>query len=154
MKRLEDIIAEHPFFKDLEPAYLALVAGCGQMAVYKASEFLFKYGGDAEYFFLLRHGRVALELPCPGRDSYRFQTAGPGEVLGWSWLFPPYVSQFDARVVDDARVIRFDGKSLRGKCDTDPALGYNLMKRFAQVMVQRFADTRLQLIDVYGKQGR
>jgi len=152
MKRLEDIIAEHPFFKDLEPAYLALVAGCGQMAVYKAGEFLFKYGGDAEYFFLLRHGRVALELPCPGRDSYRFQTAGPGEVLGWSWLFPPHESQFDALVVEDARVIQFDGKCLRGKCDTDPALGYNLMKRFAQVMVQRFADTRLQLIDVYGKQ--
>lgn len=153
MKDLGAIVAEHPFFKCLDPAYLALVAGCAQMAVYKKDDFLFKYGDAAEYFFLLRYGCVALELPCPGRDAFRFQTAGAGEVLGWSWLFPPHKSQFDARVIEDARVIRFDGTCLRGKCDNDPALGYDLMKRFAQVMVQRFADTRLQLIDVYGKQG-
>ncbi len=154
MKDLVTLVAEHPFFEDLAPAHLALVVGCAQMAVYKKNDYLFKYGDDAAYFFLLRYGRVALELTGPGADSFRFQTVGAGEVLGWSWLFPPHQSQFDARVIEDARVIRFDGKCLRAKCDSDPVLGYDLMKRFAQVMVRRFADTRLQLIDVYGKQGR
>jgi len=154
MKDLAALVAEHPFFENLAPEHLALVAGCAQLAVYEKNAYLFKYGDDAAYFFLIRYGRVALELTGPGADSFRFQTAGAGEVLGWSWLFPPHQSQFDARVIEDARVIRFDGKCLRGKCDCDPVLGYDLMKRFAQVMVRRFADTRLQLIDVYGKHGR
>ena len=153
MKRLGEVIAEHPFFAALAPAPLAVVTGCADLAVYKGGDFLFKCGGAAQHFFLLRHGCVALELPCPGKAPYRLQTVGPGEILGWSWLFPPHESQFDARAVGDARVIRFDGACLRGKCDADPALGYSLVKRFARVMVQRFADARLQLIDVYGRQG-
>lgn len=154
MKGLTEVIAEHPFFTDLSPAHLAVVAGCAQMASYKSGEFLFKYGSEAEHFFLLRHGRVSLEMTAPGRETFRFQTVGPGEVIGWSWLFPPHKSQFDARAVADVRVIRFDGRCLRAKCEADPALGYSLMKRFARVLVQRFTDTRLQLIDVYGKQAR
>lgn len=151
MKGLHEVIAEHPFFRDLEPAHLSLVAGCAQMAAFRSGEFLFKYGDEAVHFFLLRHGHVSLEVTPPGKDAFRFQTLGPGEVIGWSWLFPPHRSQFDARAVDDVSVIQFDGKCLRGKCDADPALGYSLMKRFARVLVQRFTDTRLQLMDVYGK---
>jgi CRP-like cAMP-binding protein len=154
MKALPDVIAEHPFFADLSPAHLAVVAGCAQIAGYRSGEFLFKYGGAAEHFFVLRHGRVSLEMAAPGRDPFRFQTAGPGDVVGWSWLFPPHTWQFDARAVDEVGVIRFDGRCLRAKCDADPALGYALMQRFARVLVQRFTDTRLQLMDVYGKQPR
>lgn len=152
MKHLQDVIAEHPFFQDLESAHLALVTGCAKMASFKSGEFLFRYGGAAEHFFLLRHGRVSLEIAVPGKETFRFQTVGPGEVIGWSWLFEPHQAQFDARAVDDVSVIRFDGKCLRGKCEADAALGYSLMKRFARVLVQRFTDTRLQLMDVYGKQ--
>lgn len=153
MKGLEQIIAEHPFFAELAHEHLGVVAGCAGMAGYKSGEYLFKFGGDAEYFFLLRHGHVALELQAPGKDPFRFQTLGPGDVIGWSWLFPPYTWQFDARAVEPVGVVRFDGRCLRGKCDADTKLGYALMKRFAHVMVQRYTDTRLQLIDVYGKQG-
>lgn len=154
MKGLTEVLSEHPFFADLSPAQLAVVAGCAQIASYKRGEFLFTYGREAEHFFVLRRGRVSLEMTAPGREPFRFQTAGPGEVIGWSWLFPPHRSQFDARAVDDVGVIRFDGRCLRGKCDDDTALGYALLKRFARVLVQRFADARLQLIDVYGKQPR
>lgn len=152
MKDLQQVIAEHPFFANLEPAHLATVAGCAKLAAFKHGEFLFKYGDEAAHFFVLRHGRVSLELALPGRDVFRFHTLGPGEVLGWSWLFEPYKTQFDARAVEDVSAIQFDGKCLRGKCEADPVLGYALMKRFARVLVQRFTDTRLQLIDVYGKQ--
>jgi CRP-like cAMP-binding protein len=153
MKTLDEVIAEHPFFADLPDEYRKLVAGCGQMAAYKAGEFLFKTGGEAEHFFLVRHGKLALELQAPGKPEFRFETVGEGEVVGWSWLFEPHKWQFDARAVDDVSVVKFDGKCLRGKCDADPKLGYDIMKRFSRVLVQRFADTRLQLIDVYGKQG-
>jgi CRP/FNR family transcriptional regulator, cyclic AMP receptor protein len=152
MKNIEQVIGEHPFFADLPDNQRAVIAGCAEMAACKAGSRLFQVDGEAEHFFLLRHGSVSLEHPVPGRQVFRFETIGEGGVIGWSWLFPPYRYQFDARALEDVSVVRFDGKCLREKCEQDPALGYNLMKRFAQVMVQRYADTRLQLIDVYGKE--
>lgn len=151
MKTLDQIIGEHPFFAGFDPTQLALIAGCGQQARFKPGEFLFKSATTAAHFFLLRRGTVALELEIPGRGPFRFGTAGPGEVLGWSWLFPPHEWQFDGRALDDVGVVRFDATCLRGKCDADPVLGYALMKAFAAVLVDRFIDTRLQLVDVYGQ---
>ena len=78
------------------------------------------------------------------------ETIEAGEVVGWSWLFPPYRWHFDARALTPIRATAFDGACLRGKCDDDPALGYDLMSRFAQVMIERLQWTRLRLLDVYG----
>ena len=72
-------------------------------------------------------------------------------MLGWSWLFPPYRWQFDARATAETSAIALDGACLRGKCDDDSALGYRLMQRFAQLIQQRLQQTRLQLLDVYGR---
>jgi CRP/FNR family cyclic AMP-dependent transcriptional regulator len=154
MKTLDQIIGEHPFFRGFAPAHLAVIAGCGRMAHFPAGSFLFKAGTAAEHFFLIRRGKVALELEPPGRDAFRFSTVGAGEVVGWSWLIPPYEWQFDARAVEDVGVVQFDGVCLRGKCDADPVLGYAVLKAFATVLVDRFVDTRLQLIDVYGHPNR
>jgi len=151
MKQLDEVIGEHRFFAGFAPAQLALIAGCGQIARVKPGEFLFKSGTAAEYFFLIRRGSVALEMEVPGRGPFRFGTASAGEVLGWSWLFPPHQWQFDGRALDEVGVVKFDGVCLRGKCDADPVLGYALMKAFAAVLVDRFIDTRLQLLDVYGQ---
>jgi CRP/FNR family transcriptional regulator, cyclic AMP receptor protein len=151
MKDIETLIAEHPFFADLEDERRTLVAGCAVVAAYRAGSYLFRVGEAAEHFYLLRRGRVALEQAVPGGEPYRFETVDPGAVLGWSWLFPPHRYQFDARALQDVGVIQFDAVCLRGKCDADTALGYDLMKRFAGVLVQRYADTRLQLLDVYGR---
>jgi hypothetical protein len=71
-------------------------------------------------------------------------------VIGWSWLFPPYRWHFDGRALSSVRATSFDGACLRGKCDQDPALGYELMKRFARVFSERLRGTRLRLLDVYG----
>jgi CRP/FNR family transcriptional regulator, cyclic AMP receptor protein len=78
------------------------------------------------------------------------QTLGVGEVLGWSWLFPPYRWLFDARTIELTRAIALDGKCLRAKCDEDHHLGYEMVKRFAQVIIERLQASRLQLLDVYG----
>jgi CRP-like cAMP-binding protein len=151
MKELKQIIAEHTFFEGLGQEYCDLIAGCGQMAVYDPGQFLYRSGSEAVHFFLIRHGRIALELTAPGKDPFRFETLSDGEVVGWSWLFEPHVSPFDARCLERTRLFRFDGTCLRGKCEHDPRLGYELMRRFAQVLVDVFTDTRLQLLDVYGK---
>lgn len=149
MKTLESVIAEHPFFAGFTTAHLELIAGCGAIERYRAGDYLGEAGHPAEHFFLLRRGTVALELDIPGRGPFRFGTASAGDVVGWSWLIPPYQWQFDVRAIEEVGVIGFHGACLREKCETDPVFGYVLMKAFAGVLVERFTDTRLQLIDVY-----
>ena len=99
----------------------------------------------------MRAGRVAIELHAPGRGARVLQTVGPGEILGWSWLFPPYRWAFDARAVEEVRAVEFDGACLRKKCEADPVLGYALMKRFAGVFARRLQATRVQLLDLYAQ---
>ena len=148
---LEPFIAEHAFFAGLSPAYITLIAGCAKNVVYDAGAFVFKQGETAEWFYVVRDGHVAVEVPAPSGGSVRVATVERDEILGWSWLMPPYVYQFDARALDKTRAVAIDGHCLRKKCDDDPALGYELMKRFSQVMTERLQAARLQLLDVYGK---
>ncbi len=151
MKTLEDLLGELPFFKDLPADHGALVAGCARNQRFEAGQYLFREGDPADEFFLIRHGQVALELVAPGRAPMVFATLGEGEIVGASWLIPPYRWSFDARAVTLTRSIGIDAACLRGKCDADPHLGYELMKRFLPVFVKRLHDTRLQVLDVYGR---
>ena len=98
-------------------------------------------------------GQVALETVVPGRGAVILQTLHDGELLGWSWLVPPYRTAFDARSIATTHVIAFDGACLRGKCEADPALGYDLLKLLSGVFVERLQDTRLRLLDLYAKSG-
>ena len=99
---------------------------------------------------MVRRGRVALELFVPARGPITIETVDEGEAVGWSWLFPPYTWHFDARAVTPIRGVAVDGVCLRGKCDEDPALGYELMRRFSAVLLDRLNATRIQLADLYG----
>jgi CRP-like cAMP-binding protein len=150
LQTLEPLLAEHPFLRGLEPRYLALLAGCAANVRFDAGRYIFREGEEADRFYIIRHGKVALELSAPERGALTIQTLGAGDVLGWSWLFPPYRWRFDARALELTRAIALDGACLRRKCDEDHSFGYELVKRFAQVIVERLQATRLQLLDVYG----
>ena len=147
---IEDLLAGLPTFAGLEREQVELVAGCGRTDGFEAGEYLFRAEEPADRFFVVRRGLIALELFAPSRGQVIVSTHGPGEVVGWSWLFPPYRWQFDGRASEPTRVISFDGACLRGKCDADHSLGYELMQRFALKMLERLQATRLQLLDVYG----
>ena len=151
METLEPILAQHPFLKDLAPRHLELIVGCAANVRFDAGRFIFREGEEAKQFYIVRHGKIALEIFVPGRGPVTIQTLGEGEVLGWSWLFPPYRWHFDARALEPMRAIALDGECLRVKCETDHDLGYELVKRFAHVMMERLQATRLQLLDVYGE---
>lgn len=151
MQTLETILSEHTFLRGLDQKYIQLMAGCASNQVFQPGEFLMKEGTDANHFFIIRHGRVSIEIDAPGQGAIPIQTVSEGEILGWSWLFPPYKSYADGRAVELTRVISLDGECLRGKCEDDHDLGYELMKRFAQVMAERLGAARLQLLDIYGK---
>ncbi len=151
METLEPLLAEHEFFKDLRPDYVHLFTECAANVRFDAGEYLFHEGEDANRFYAVRHGRVALEVHIPGRGGATIQTVGPGEVIGWSWLFPPYRWHFDARALDLTRALAFDAVCIRTKCEADHSLGYELMKRLARVFTQRLEASRLQLMDIYGR---
>ena len=146
---LEPILREHPFFHGMPEPYLTLLTGCAKNIRVEAGKFLFREKEEAKSFYLIREGRIQLEVASPKLGAMTIQTIGPGEVLGWSWLFPPYQWHFDARIVEPVRALALDGKCLRGKCETDPALGYDLMKRFASLLIQRLQATRLQLVGAH-----
>ena len=151
MRTLEDLMAESPMFAGLDPRLIALVAGCGRTARAAEGRYLFRQGDDAERFFLIRQGIVALEIDVPGGDPVVVETLHAGEVAGWSWLFAPYRWQFDGRAATDCALIAFDGVCLRGKGEADHELGFQLMRRFAGAVVDRLQHTRLQLLDVYAR---
>jgi len=150
MKTMDALIAEMPAFAGLAPAQLELIAGCATNVRAAAGEQLFREGQQADVFYAIRHGSVALELHVPARDPVTIDTLHDGDLLGWSWLFPPYRWEFDGRAREDTALISFDGACLRGKCDADHELGYELMSGFAQVIIARLQATRLRLLDVYG----
>jgi CRP/FNR family transcriptional regulator, cyclic AMP receptor protein len=147
---LDAVVLEAPVFAGIDGAYAAQLAGCARTAGWEEGELLFREGEAADTFYVVRRGRVALELFIPNRGPLTVETIEAGEVVGWSWLFPPYRWHFDGRAVAPVRAIAVDGACLRGKCDDDPGLGYELMRRFSQVMLERLQATRLRLADVYG----
>ena len=154
MEGIESLLAEVPVFAGLGPSGLATVAGCGQNVHFDAGAPLFREGDAADTFYVVRHGSVAVETFVPARGPMMIETIESGEVIGWSWLFEPYRWHFDARALTVVRATAFDGACLRGKCEADPALGYALMSRFAQVLIERLQWTRLRLLDLYGDSNR
>ena len=107
---MEKIVREHRFFADLDDDTIKLIAGCARNVVFKAGEYLFHTGDAADEFYLIRHGRVALDVVAPGRKAITFQTVGEGEIVGVSWLLPPYQWMHDARAVELVRAIGMDAK--------------------------------------------
>ncbi|MBI1748847.1 MAG: cyclic nucleotide-binding domain-containing protein [Acidobacteria bacterium] len=150
MENLERILAEHPFLAGMEPSHLEILVGCASNVRFEIGQLIFRQGEDADVCYLLRRGRVSVEVFSPNRGPVVIQTVGEGDVLGWSWLTPPYYWHFDARALDPTLAIALDGKCLRRKCDEDHGLGYVLLKRVATIIEQRLQATRLQLLDVYG----
>jgi CRP-like cAMP-binding protein len=150
MQALEAVLADHPFFRGLRHDDLQLIAGCGSNVRFNPGEYVFREGDRSDRFYLIRHGKIAVEISSPGRGRMTIATLGPGEVMGWSWLVPPYRKASDGRAVELTRATAFDGACIRKKCEEDPRLGYELLKRFAHVIGERLHATRLQLLDVYG----
>ena len=149
MQRLEDILAEAGALRSLSPEHRATLAGCARLRVFPSGEYLLRAGQPADAFFVIRHGQVSVLTDVPGRGEVTLETLGDGELLGWSWLVPPYHTRFGARALDAAHVVEMDAACLREKCETDPALGYDLLRIVATVFVHRLEETRVRLLDLY-----
>lgn len=147
---LEQLLENHPFFQDMACDICQIVVGCAANERFAASDYLFHEGEPADKFYLIRHGSVALEIYLPGRQALVVETLHAGDILGWSWLIPPYRWFCDARAVQLTRVLSLDARCLRDKMENNHELGYELYRRFMPVVAKRLQAGRLQLIDMYG----
>ena len=141
IRPIAEYLGDHPFFAGLDTASIQELAGCARNEHFRAGEYLFREGGDAERFYVIMNGRVALELSTANSGPHVLESAGEGEVLDWPWLIPPHRWLFDARAVEPTRVISLESACLRGKYDADPRLGYEFAQRVAQVMSYRLMAT-------------
>jgi CRP-like cAMP-binding protein len=146
---LDKLLKEHPFFEGFDAEALDVLAGCAANERFEAGTYIFKDTEPADKFYILRHGDVAIEMQLPGRERLVLQTVHNDEILGWSWMVPPYEWAFDARAISLVRAITFDAACLRGKCDSNHELGYRLMQKIMPVMANRLAAARLQMVDMY-----
>lgn len=151
MEKLKELLGKLSFFEGIKPEWLDTIAGCGKQIHLKPNEHLFHEGDAAEAFYIVRHGEVALEIFAAGRGGLTIQTVRENDIIGWSWIIPPYKSTVDARAKDDVTLICLDGRCLRGKCEENQDLGYDLLKRFSAIFAQRLQATHLRLIDMYGE---
>ena len=147
---LGPVLARHPFFADLDAQALNLIAGCATNLRFNPGDYVLREGDPAEHFYIIRSGRISVEVSAPGRGPHTLQTLGEGEVLGWSWLIAPHRWHFDGRATERVRAIGLDAECLRRKCEEEHQLGYRLLSRLTGVMAKRLKAARLQLMDVYG----
>ena len=145
---VEKIISKHPFLEGMSPHHLRLISDCAMPAHFIANELILREGDPANRFYFLHNGRVSLESQAQGKSRAIIQTIGGGDVLGWSWLFPPHFWHFDARALEPVDALFIYGTPLREECESDHELGYELMKRIASVMMKRLTATRWQLLGV------
>ncbi len=151
IKGLEHVLDVHPIFAGMDQDTRHLIAGCGKNVVHEPGEYFVREGDAADTFYLIRHGRAALEVHVPGRDPIVIATVSENEVLGWAWLTPPYRWHFDVRAMDQVRAVSIDAVCLRKKCKDDPSVGLAFYENFTPLIASRLDATRLQLVDVYGQ---
>jgi len=142
-------IAAHPFLAGMKRKHLRLIALNAMRISFAVDHQIFREGDLANRFYLVETGRVALEAEAGDTGRALIQTVGLGEVLGWSWLFPPYYWHFSARVLAPTRAIFLYGTRLRNQCEEDHDFGYELIKRMAAVTVRRMQAARERLLQHY-----
>jgi CRP/FNR family cyclic AMP-dependent transcriptional regulator len=146
---LDAAIAAHPFLRGLGAKHLALLSDCALQTHFPQSQLIFREGDLANRFYLIQQGKVALESHFNSGEVATIQVLGAGDVLGWSWLFPPYYWHFDARVLEPTTAIFFQGTRLRIQCDEDHDFGYELIKRLASVAIRRLQAAREEMVALY-----
>ncbi len=154
MSGLAERLARHPFLSGLEPSLLDGLTGCARQTGFETGRTIFHEGGQADAFYLIEHGDVGLYMATPGRPPAPFTTLHDGDLLGVSWLFPPYRWLFTARALGPVEALALDARCLRRRCEAEPRLGYALMRLFSGLLIRRLQAARLQMLDIYAAPGR
>jgi CRP-like cAMP-binding protein len=148
---IADRVQHHPFFEGMDPTLVCAIAAKAEVRQYGVGDMLAREGRPAEEFFLVLDGKVALEIGGADRSVITVETLGRGELLGWSWLVPPYHWRFDARATKPTEVIAINAATARYALAAHPALAYQFLMKLLPVVGERLENTRVQLLDIHGR---
>ncbi|MCI0710907.1 MAG: cyclic nucleotide-binding domain-containing protein [Chloroflexi bacterium] len=132
MNRVERVLRQYKFFADLTNGYFKVISSCATTVGFDEEEFVLKAGMPANAFYLIQEGSVSIE-----HNGEIIRVLEPGDVLGWSWLFPPFTWHFDARAQTLVRAVVFDGQCIRERCESDHSFGYHIVTLFSQLAIER-----------------
>jgi CRP/FNR family transcriptional regulator, cyclic AMP receptor protein len=141
-------VALHPFLAGMNRTQLALLTDCAMAAHFKTGQTILREGEFANRCYLIETGKVVVESGGKFCEPMVIETIGAGDLLGWSWMFPPYIWHFTARAIEPTTAIFFFGTILREYCEKDHSLGYELLKRISAVMVKRLQAAHKQILSV------
>lgn len=152
-KSAEDYLSAHAFFPGLDGRFIKFLATSATEIQVKKGHILFHQGKPANKFYLLRSGLVSVQIPALMGPTLEIQTLTSDQLLGWSWLIPPYRWNFQARAMEDTDLLEFDGSAILVHCEEDPKFGYELLKRFAALMSERLDGARQKMMDQWDPPG-
>jgi CRP-like cAMP-binding protein len=144
------LVAQQPLFKGMSKHLIDLLADSILEMRFKRGAWIYRQGEMANRFYLILEGKVLIESEVKERGMVPIRTLGPGDDLGWAWLFPPYYMHFSACAVEPTRTIFLYGTRLREKCEANHELGYQLMRRVAEVVVRNLNATQQRLLESTG----
>ncbi len=150
---IKDYLSGHAFFTGLDDGFVEFLVGCASQRKVDKGHVLFQQGKNADKFYLLRNGEVSVQVPALVGPTLEIQTLGADQMLGWSWLIPPYRWNFMARAQQETELLEFDGSAILARCEQDPKFGYELFKRFAALMSERLDAARQKLMDQWDPPG-
>ena len=152
-KSIEDYLSTHAFFSRMDSSFLKFLSNSVTELRIKKGDVLFKHGNRADKFYLLRNGQISIQVPALMGPTLEIQTLGEDQILGWSWLIPPYRWSFQARALEDSDLLEFDGSAILARCEEDPKFGYDVFKRFATLMSERLDAARQKMMDEWNPPG-
>jgi len=152
-KSTEDYLSTHAFFSGLDDGFINFLANSATEIQLKKGHILFQQGKPADKFYLLRSGLVSVQIPALMGPTLEIQSLTSNQLLGWSWLIPPYRWAFQARALEDSDLLEFDGSAILAHCEEDSKFGYELAKRFAALMSERLDAARQKMMDQWDPSG-
>jgi CRP-like cAMP-binding protein len=153
MQSIEEYLSAHAFFSGLDGSFMKFLTSSVKEVQIREGHVLFQQGKPANKFYLVRNGKISVQVPALMGPVLELQTLGEGQILGWSWLIPPYRWNFHARALEDSEVLEFDGSAILARCEEDPKFGYELFKRFAALMSERLDAARQKMMDQWDPPG-
>jgi CRP/FNR family cyclic AMP-dependent transcriptional regulator len=148
-----EYLSAHEFFSEFSDDVLKFLCESSSTREIKKGEILFRQGENADKFYVVRSGRISIQIPAIMGPVLEIQTLGKDQVLGWSWLISPYKWNFQTRAEEDSELLQFDGTAILARCEQDPQFGYELLKKFAGLMSERLNAARQKMMDEWNPPG-
>ena len=150
---ITEYLSTHEFFSELSVDFMKLLCESVSTLEIKKGDVLFRQGERADKFYIVRNGRIEVQIPAIMGPTLEVQTLGTDQILGWSWLISPYQWHFQAKAEEDSKLLEFDGTAILARCEQEPKFGYELLKRFAALMSERLDVSRQKMMDEWNPAG-